>query len=61
MKGAGWLIAVIGLVVLILGVARHFNKFFIPSVAHASLILGGVGVVLLLIGAGMAMSGGKSS
>jgi len=61
MKGFGWFVAVIGVIVLILGVARHFNKFFLPSVAHASLILAGVGVVLLLVGAGMAISGGKSS
>lgn len=61
MKGLGGILAVIGIIVLILGVVNHFVKNFTGSTTHMSVILGVVGVVLLVIGVVLTMMPRKAS
>lgn len=60
MKGLGGILAVIGLIVVVLGLVNHFVKNFLGSAGHASLIIAVVGAVLLVIGAAMYMMPGKA-
>ena len=62
MKVPGYILAVIGLVLAVAGAIDHFSKLpVIGSINHGSIITGVVGVVVLVIGAVMAMSGGKAA
>ncbi len=55
MKGLGGILAVIGLIVVVLGLVNHFVKNFLGSAGHASTIIAIVGAVLLVIGLVMYM------
>ena len=62
MKVPGYVLAVIGLVIAVAGAIDHFSKLpVIGSISKGSLIFGVIGVVVLVIGAVMAMSGGKAA
>jgi uncharacterized protein (DUF2062 family) len=64
MKGVGWLLAVIGLVVAVLGVVNHFAKLGLPvisTMAHGNIIAAVVGAVVFVIGAFLAMRGGGAA
>lgn len=60
MRALGTILAIIGIIVIVLGVVRHFSAYILPSTAHASIILAVVGVVVLVIGAGLAMTGRRA-
>jgi hypothetical protein len=50
MKGLGGILAVLGVIGIVLGLLNHFVKNFVGSAGHASIIIGVVGLVLLIIG-----------
>jgi LPXTG-motif cell wall-anchored protein len=50
MKSLGPIVLVVGVLVIILGVVRHFSAFFLPSTNHISIILGVVGLVIAAVG-----------
>ncbi|PWT77733.1 MAG: hypothetical protein C5B60_02190 [Chloroflexi bacterium] len=63
MRSVGIVLAVVGIVVLAAGIVNHFVKNFMGSSSHASLIIGAIGGVLLVIGVVMSMmsSGAKAA
>ena len=63
MKVPGYVLAVIGLVIAVAGAIDHFSHGVpvIKDIQHGSIIAGVIGVVVLVIGAVMAMSGGKAA
>jgi hypothetical protein len=63
MKVPGYVLAVIGLVLAVLaGIDKFIARIpVITSIQHGNLIAGIIGVVLLVIGAVMAMSGSNAS
>ena len=50
MKGLGGILAVLGVIGIVLGLVNHYVKNFVGSAGHASIIIGVVGLVLLVIG-----------
>jgi len=60
MRGAGYGLLVIGIIVVVLGLVNHFVLHANPF-AHSSTIILGVGVVLAVIGAAMSFMGGRSA
>jgi hypothetical protein len=58
MRSVGIVLAVVGIVVLVVGLVNHFAVHFMAATSHASLIIGAVGGVLLVIGVVMSMMGG---
>jgi hypothetical protein len=50
---AGLVLAVIGVIVVLVGVANHFARFV--KVTHGDLIIAVVGIIIFLIGAAMVM------
>lgn len=60
MRGAGYGIAVVGVIIVILGVLNHFVLRQNP-VAHTSTILGVVGAVLAVVGIVLTFVGGNKS
>ncbi|HLZ22540.1 MAG TPA: hypothetical protein VKQ30_10505 [Ktedonobacterales bacterium] len=51
MKGLGRILAVLGIIVIIVGLVNHFAVHFLGSMKGGSTIILIVGVVLLVIGA----------
>lgn len=60
MRGAGYGLAVVGIIVVLLGLVNHFVLKQNP-VAHTSTIVIGVGVVVAVIGAALTFVGGRNS
>jgi len=63
MRGAGYGLLVVGIIVAILGLVNHYvlkASAFNP-IAHTSTILIGVGVVVAVIGLAMSFMGGRKS
>lgn len=60
MRGAGYGLLVLGIIVVVLGLANHYALKMNPF-AHTSTIILGVGVVLALIGAAMSFMGGRNA
>jgi hypothetical protein len=60
MRGAGYGLLVVGIIVAILGLANHYIIKANP-IAHTSTILIGVGVVVAVIGLAMSFMGGRSA
>jgi LPXTG-motif cell wall-anchored protein len=50
MKSLGPVLLVVGVLVIIVGIVRHFNAFFLPSTNHISIIVGVVGLVIAAVG-----------
>jgi hypothetical protein len=57
MRSVGIVLAVVGIVILAAGLINHFVKNFMGSSSHASLIIGAIGGVLLVVGVVMSMMG----
>lgn len=53
----GWLLVVIGVVVIVLGVVRHETAFVLNGTPHASVVLGIIGLVLLIVGGAAVLVG----
>ena len=60
MKGLGGILAVIGVIVVVIGLVNHFVKNFLGNAGHASLIIAVVGAVVLVLGLVMYMMPGKA-
>ena len=60
MRGAGYGLAVVGVIVVIIGAINHFVLRMNP-VAHTSTILGVVGAVLAVAGIALTFVGGNKS
>jgi|GEM_PF-2158429 uncharacterized integral membrane protein len=60
MKSVGYVVAIIGILVIAAAAIDHFVKHFLGSTAHISLIVGVVGAVVLVIGVVMSMMGGRA-
>src|SRR5262249_15877514 len=60
MKSAAPILAVIGAVLVVLGIVNHFVKNF-ANFGHASIVIGAVGLVLLVAGGAMMMMGRSAS
>ncbi len=60
MRGAGYGIVVVGIIIAVLGLVNHFVLKQNPIV-HTSSIAIGVGVVLAVIGLAMSFMGGRSA
>jgi predicted tellurium resistance membrane protein TerC len=60
MRGSGYGLLVIGIIVAILGLVNHYVLKANP-VAHTSSIIIGVGVVLAVIGLAMSFMGGRKA
>jgi uncharacterized membrane protein len=60
MRGAGYGLLVIGIIVAVLGLANHYVLKQNP-VVHTSTIIIGVGVVLAVIGLVMSFMGGRKA
>jgi hypothetical protein len=58
MRSVGIVLAVVGIVILAAGLVNHYAVHFMGSTAHASLIIGAVGGVLLIIGVVISMMSG---
>jgi hypothetical protein len=61
MKIVGALLAIVGIVALALGAIQHFNHIFPSTLPDPTLILVGVGIVALLLGAVLGRIGGEGS
>ncbi|HEX9067608.1 MAG TPA: hypothetical protein VF807_02480 [Ktedonobacterales bacterium] len=51
MKALGAILALLGIAVIGLGAFRHFNNVLFPGASYYTLVIIGVGVVLLVLGA----------
>ncbi len=60
MRGAGYGLLVIGIIVAVLGLVNHYILKANP-ILHTSTILIGVGVVIAVIGLAMSFLGGRSA
>ncbi|HKS69281.1 MAG TPA: hypothetical protein VJQ45_02605 [Ktedonobacterales bacterium] len=60
MRGLGTVLAIIGILIIILAAVNHFASRLI-NFGHATTIVGVVGLVVLVVGAILAMMGGKAS
>ncbi len=60
MRGAGYGLLVIGIIVAVLGLANHYVMKANP-IAHTSTIIIGVGVVVAVIGLAMSFMGGRKA
>jgi len=58
MKMAGPVLAILGILVIVLGVVQHFTVILGASIAHLSIYIGAVGLILLVPGALMTMRRG---
>jgi len=61
MRSVGIVLAIVGVIVLVVGLINHFAVHFLGSISHASLIIGAIGGVLLVIGVVMSMMGGTKA
>ena len=61
MRSVGIVLAIVGVIVLVVGLINHFAVHFLGSTSHASLIIGAIGGVLLVIGVVMSMMGGTKA
>ncbi|MGI8550898.1 MAG: hypothetical protein ACR2PL_08950 [Dehalococcoidia bacterium] len=63
MQGTGIALAAIGILVLVLALIRHFvdKSLVLGSVAHASSLLGVLGLLLLLAGGAALITGRRAS
>jgi hypothetical protein len=50
MKSLGPVLLVVGVLVIIVGLIRHFSAFFLPGTDHISIIVGVVGLVIAAVG-----------
>jgi hypothetical protein len=60
MRGAGYGLLVIGIIIAVLGLVNHYILKANP-IAHTSTILIGVGVVVAVIGLAMSFLGGRKA
>lgn len=60
MRGAGYGLLVIGIIVAVLGLVNHYILKANP-ILHTSAIVIGVGVVIAVIGLAMSFLGGRSA
>ena len=60
MKAAGYGLAAIGIIIVLVGVLNHY-VLKTNVVAHFSTILGVVGVVVVVVGLAMTFMGGKKA
>ncbi len=60
MRGAGYGLAVLGVILVLGGVLNHWVLKMNP-VAHTSTILAGVGAVVAVVGIALTFMGGRSS
>jgi uncharacterized membrane protein YGL010W len=60
MRGAGYGVLVLGIIIAVLGLLNHYVMKANP-IAHTSTILIGVGVVLAVIGLAMSFMGGRNA
>lgn len=60
MRGAGYGLLVIGIIVAILGLVNHYVLKANP-ISHTSTVLIGVGVVVAVIGVAMSFMGGRNA
>lgn len=60
MRGAGYGLAVIGVILVLVGVLNHFVLKMNP-VAHTSTVVIGAGVVVAVIGAALSFMGGRNA
>jgi hypothetical protein len=60
MRSVGVVLAVLGIVILAAGLVNHFAVHFMGSTSHASLIIGAIGGVLLVIGVVMSTMGSRA-
>ena len=61
MKGLGTILAIIGIIVAIIGVANHFVALFAKGQAHTSLYIAVVGAVIFVIGLILLMMGRRTA
>lgn len=60
MRGAGYGLAVVGVVIVLIGLLNHFVLRQNP-VAHTSTILGAVGAVVAVVGIILTFTGGRKA
>jgi len=60
MRSVGIVLAVVGILVLVAGLINHFAVHFMGTTSHASLLIGVVGGVLLIIGVVLSMMRGNA-
>lgn len=60
MRGAGYGLAVVGVVIVLIGLLNHFVLRQNP-VAHTSTVLGAVGAVVAIIGIILTFTGGRKA
>lgn len=60
MRGAGYGLLVIGIIIAVLGLANHYVLKMNPM-AHTSTIVIGVGAVLAVIGLALSFMGGRNA
>lgn len=61
MRGLGTILAVIGVIAIILALVNHFVTNFLGSISHGTIYIGVLGVVLLVIGVVLSMTGRKAA
>jgi hypothetical protein len=54
-NSTGLIVAVVGVIVIIVGLANHFQHFLFNGTQHIDIYIGVVGLVLAVIGGVMAM------
>ncbi len=60
MRGLGIILAIVGVILIVAGVVRHFSSFVLSSTTHASIYIAVVGVIVLVVGALLSRSGSAS-
>lgn len=61
MKGLGTILAIIGVIGIILALVNHFVTNFLGSASHGTIYIGIAGVVLLVIGLILTMTGRRAA
>lgn len=57
MKTPGLVVLIVGVLLIVVGLVRHFNAFFLPSTDHISIIIGVIGVIVAAVGFFMSRQG----
>lgn len=55
MNSTGLIVAVVGVIIIIVGLANHFAHFLFNGTQHIDIYIGVVGLVIAVIGGVMAM------
>lgn len=61
MRGLGTILAIIGVIGVVLALVNHFVKNFLGSATHGTIYIGIAGVVLLVIGLALTMTGRRAA